>query len=204
MLVDAFLPNLLVFLAGQAAAWYYLRTGRLWIGGVAMAVIWVAADWAVIAHYVFERRADFEIALWVMQITAVLVVIALGWALARRRWSATARQRPDLFRQGIRDYLGGKHEAARTTFRRLLAADPWDAAAWLALGNVLRRLGREPGARRAYGRCLRVDLSGEYTDLAREQLRTQPVRADAADRRITQVTGASARSDRKRGQAVGS
>ena len=193
MLVESFLANLALFVAGQAAAWYYLRTGRLWWGGLSMAVLWVAADWAVVARYVFgDTGAHYRTALLVLQLTAIATVVALGVALWRRRWSATARQRGELFAEGTRHYLASRHEAARAMFVRLVRADPWDAAAWLALGNAQRRLGQTAASRRSYRRCRRVDLAGEYAELA-AALAAPPARPAATPAAAEPVTSPAPR-----------
>jgi tetratricopeptide (TPR) repeat protein len=165
---DSFLPNLVLFVAGQAAAWFYLRTGRLWLGSVPMAVMWIAADVAVVLRFVFADTGPlYGWSLGVLQGTALATAAALLVARWRRRWSGTARQRAVLFGAAMQHYLAGRHEQAVVGFRRLARCDPWDAASWLALGNALRRLARAAAARGCYRRCLRVDGNGEYTDLAR-------------------------------------
>ena len=182
--MESFLPNLVLFVAGQAAAWFYLRTGRLWIGAGAMAWLWIAADWAVLAKYVFAATdTHFRLSLLAMQLGAVVTVAALGIAWWRRRWSKTAKARGELFARGLEFYLGGDHEQARLTFRRLVRSDPWDAAAWLALGNTLRRLGRDAAARRCYRRCRHVDLGSEYADLAKAMSGAAVVGVEVEDAR---------------------
>ena len=110
---------------------------------------------------------------------------ALALAQWRRRWSKTARQRSELFTSGMTAYLHGHHDEARSTFRRLVRTDPWDAGAWLALGNVHSRQ-RQPGAAsRCYRRGLRVDLGREYTDLARRLLGRPGPRATANEPQST-------------------
>ncbi|MCR9245298.1 MAG: hypothetical protein NXI31_09720 [bacterium] len=168
MFPDSLLLNLALFVAGQAAAWFYLRSGRLLVGGLATAAIWIAADWAVVARYVFEDLEQFRIALIAMQLVCVGIVGLLAFAQWRRRWSGTAKRRAELFEAGTAAYLRDAHDEARATYQRLVRCDPWDAAAWLALGNVHRRADRRSAARRCYRRCLRVDTQREYTDLARQ------------------------------------
>lgn len=188
MILESFLPNLALFVAGQAAAWFYLRTGRLWLGGVAMATMWIAADWALVARYVFDDvGGQFRVALLVMQVAVILMLIAVAFAQWRRRWSKTARNRGRLFGQGMERYLRGAHDESRQIFVRLVRSDPWDAAAWLALGNVLHRLRQPAAARRCYRRCLRVDVNAEYGDLAKVQLEAAAV--PPAEKRLTKVTG---------------
>lgn len=166
MFADSFLPNLALFVAGQAAAWFYLRSGRLWPGGLAMAVLWITADWAVVARYVYDRHgSELALPLAIMQGTALLACAALAFAQWRRRWSPTAKRRTELFAAAQQLDLRGDRAAARTGFRRLLRNDPWDAAAWVALGNVLRGGGEQKRAARCYRRAVRVDATREYAEL---------------------------------------
>ncbi|MCA8952850.1 MAG: hypothetical protein KDE27_25295 [Planctomycetes bacterium] len=176
MFAASFLPNFVLFVAGQAAAWFYLRTGRLLLGGIATAVLWIAADWAVVARFVFEDDgAHYRGALATMQVTAVAIVALLGFEQWRRRYSRTAKQRTALFEAGLAAYLQSAHDEATRTFRRLVRNDPWDAAAWLALGNAHRRAQHPGAARRCYRQCMRVDSEREYTDLAQRLTRRAPV-----------------------------
>ena len=52
MLGSHLLPLLLAFAIGQAAAWYYLRSGRFVVGFTATVVLWGALDWWLVARYV--------------------------------------------------------------------------------------------------------------------------------------------------------
>ncbi|HEX5053460.1 MAG TPA: hypothetical protein VFZ65_16905 [Planctomycetota bacterium] len=172
---DHFLPNLLLFVAGQAAAWYYLRTGRFLIGASATAALWLLADWFVLAKFVFGTDpADLLLPLWSLQIVALGTVAALALARWRRRWSRTARQRPALFQAGVAQYLRADYEAASATLRRLVRADPWDAAAWIALGNVFSRQVQPRRARACYRRAAAVDTARAYGDLLEQQGRRVP------------------------------
>ncbi|MEO6597177.1 MAG: tetratricopeptide repeat protein [Planctomycetota bacterium] len=170
MFADLFLPNLLLFAAGQSAAWYYLRTGRFFVGASATAALWLLADWFVLAKFVFGASpADQQLPLWLLQVVAVGTVAALVFGLWRRKWSAVARQRPALFQAGIEQYLLSDYGAAKATLRRLVRTDPWDAAAWIALGNVFARLTRPARARTCYRRALAVDMKRAYADLVAQQ-----------------------------------
>ncbi len=166
-----FLVNLLLFAAGQLAAWYYLRTGRVVVGFVATALLWLLLDGWLVSRYVF--RVDGPPWSWLLvafHATAVAVVAMLLLGLWRKRWSATARNRPSLFAAALELHLCGDYAAAARAFRRLVRNDPWDAAARLGLGNAERRLGRLDAARRAYRSALRVDIEGRYRELARMQI----------------------------------
>jgi len=169
---DQFLPNLSVFVLGQAAAWYYLRTGRFWIGAVSTAALWVLADLLLVARFVIGVSSqDLALPLFLLQGVALGTLAALLLALWRRRWSATARARPQLFAAAMAQYLRCDHVAAAATFRRLTRADPWDVAAWTALGNVLARSSQPQRARRCYRRAAQVDTGRRFADFLQQQQR---------------------------------
>ena len=166
-----FLPNLLVFVAGQSAAWYFLRTGRWGVGIAATAALWIIADWVFVAKFVLGAAgADLQLPFASLQITGAATVLLLAWGLWRRRWSAAARHRTELFGKGIACYLSGDHASAQSLFRSLVQANPWDCAAWVALGNVMRRLGQPRRARRCYRRALALDTRRQYSDLVEHQM----------------------------------
>lgn len=170
MFADQFLPNLSIFVLGQAAAWYYLRTGRFWIGAVSTAALWVLADLLLVARFVFDASSqDLALPLFLLQAVALGTLAALLLALWRRRWSATARARPQLFAAAMQQYLRCDHVAAASTFRRLTRADPWDVAAWTALGNVLAKSAQPQRARRCYRRAAQVDTGRRFADLLQHQ-----------------------------------
>ena len=172
MFADQFLPNLSVFVLGQAAAWYYLRTGRFWIGALSTAALWVLADLLLVARFVFGVSSqDLALPLFLLQGVALGTLAALLLALWRRRWSATARARPQLFAAAMAQYLRCDHVAAASTFRRLTRADPWDVAAWTALGNVLAASAQPQRARRCYRRAAQVDTGRRFADFLQQQQR---------------------------------
>ncbi len=170
MFADQFLPNLSLFVVGQAAAWFYLRTGRLWIGAAATAALWVFLDWLLLARYVFGATSgDLRLPLFLLQTVALWTLLALSWAQWRRRWSATARARPALFALAMAQYLRADHAAAAATWRRLTWADPWDAAAWTGLGNALARSDQSRRAFACYRRAEGVDTGRRLADFLQHQ-----------------------------------
>ncbi len=169
------LPILLAFAVGQAAAWYYLRSGRWRIGLAATVLLWAALDWWLVARYVL---ADDPVALRApaaaLQAVAVATAAALLAGLWRRRHSATARARTAHFARGLAHYLRSEYQPARATFTRLVRTDPWDAAAWIALGDVLARTGQSRRARRCYRRASAVDTTRAWSDLLQRRRRARP------------------------------
>jgi len=162
------LANLSVFLLGQAAAWYYLRTGRAVLGVGATVLLWLALDWWLVQRFVFaDGLGDLRAPAIVLQAVAAVTALGLAFALWRRRWSAVARARTDHFRAGVAAALRGDHGAARATFTRLVGTDPWDVAAWIALGDAWQRVGRPARAKRCWRRAAAVDIGRAYADLLR-------------------------------------
>ena len=167
------LTNLLVFLAGQAAAWFCLRTGRFRWGAVGTTALWLLLDAYLLTRYVFDGPDWLRTgSLWGLQLVAVFLVVSLAIARWRRRWSAAAKERKPRFVAGMASYLRSDYPAARATFRQLVRTDPWDAAAWIALGDTLRRSGQPGPARRCYRRAAAVDIAHQFRDLL-EQLRSE-------------------------------
>lgn len=160
------LPLLLAFALGQAAAWYYLRSGRVVAGLAATVMLWGALDWWVVGRYVLGHdEAALRLPAVVLQGAAAATVAALAAGLWRRRWSRAARARRDRFAEALHAYLRSDYAAARGAFTRLVRTDPWDAAAWIALGDVFARTGVRRRARRCYRRAGAVDTAGAFTDL---------------------------------------
>jgi hypothetical protein len=165
---DHVLFNLFVFVVGQAAAWWNLHTGRFWLGITTTVALWLLLDWWLLARYVFGASGASLIApLLLMQVVAVAAAAAQLWAQWRRRWSSTARSRPQLFTSALVAYMRDDHGSARALLRRLVFSDPWDVAAWLALGDVHRQLGEGRHAKWCYLRARGVDTAGVYGDLLR-------------------------------------
>lgn len=176
MFAAHFLPNLVVFVAGQAAAWYYLRSGRHGLGVAITVPLWALLDWWLVARYVFA--VDAVELLWpatALQALTAATVAALAFGLWRRRHSAVARARTTWFGDGMAQYLRSDYGAACATFTRLVRTNPWDAAAWIALGDASARLGQLARAQRCYRRASSVDTQRAYADLL--QLRRQRARA---------------------------
>ena len=168
MYAELLLPNLLAFCAGQAAAWFYLRTGRVLIGASSTIALWSLLDWWVLAKALFAAEPrDLVLPAALLQAVAVATVVALCFSRWRRRWSQAARQRPARFTAGLTQLLRSDYGAARTTFARLVRTDPWDVAAWIALGDVHRHSGQSARAKRCYRRAAAVDIQRAHADLLR-------------------------------------
>ena len=161
-----FVPDLLLFLVGQACAWFYLRTGRFWIGFVGTALLWGLLDAWLLLQFVFAvegERAD--LVLFAQRAVAVAWIGGLAIAQWRRRWSAAAKRRDERFAAGTVQFLRADFTAAKATFRGLVRTDPWDVIAWIWLGDVLARSGDAVRARRCYRRAAGVDTARSCADL---------------------------------------
>lgn len=166
MFAETLLPTLVVAALGQAAAVVYLRTGRFWVGLIATAGLWIAIDWWLLQRYLYEVPVSAQrLPAATVQAIALLTVLALLWA-AVRRWRSR-RHRQQRFADGMRAFLADDLGAARRSFRQLVWSDPWDAGAWIALGDVLRADRKNGPARRCYRQAAAVDGVGRYADLLR-------------------------------------
>lgn len=171
MFLDALLPNLLLFAAGQAAAWGWLRTGFVRRGLLVMAVIWTLADWALLSRFVFgDAAGSYPIALLSMQLVCVVEAAWFAQARLRRRYGKLGAQRQRLFAAAFQHYLRGEATPAVQLLQKLLQHDPWDVPSLILLANVEARQGRRPKARRLLGRARGLDRRGDYGDLVGEQL----------------------------------
>ena len=171
MFADQLWPNLALFAAGQVAAWYYLHTGRTRVGAAATVALWVLLDWFLVAKYVYRLDGvELQLPLGLLQATAAATGLALAIAVWRRRWSPAARERAPRFAAAMAAYLRGDLDTARARLRGLVRTDPWDAAAWVAFGDVLARAGERKAARRCYRRALGVDTQKAYGEFVRHQL----------------------------------
>jgi hypothetical protein len=182
----SFLLVFVSFVVGQLAAWSYLRTGRFLPGFVATVLLWSLLDWWLVARFVFAvDLAELRWPAAALQAVAVTTAAVLLFGRWRRRWSAAARQRTERFGAGMSQYLRGDYAAARTTFAGLVRTDPWDAAAWIGLGDVHARTGQLRRARRCYRRASGVDTSGEHTELLQKLRLPALARARAGTRVLT-------------------
>lgn len=171
MYVTAFLPNLIAFACGQTAAWHYLRTGRSWVGSLLTLGVWSLLDAWLLARYVFAAEPAVLRALaFGLQGLAFAAVAWLLFALWRRRWSAAARARPERYRLALDAFLRGEWAAAQAGYRALVRTDPWDAAAWMGLGDTLARAGDGKAATRCYRRAAGVDVGRHFADLLQLRL----------------------------------
>lgn len=181
MFPDDFVPNLAFFVAGLVTAAVQLRTGRIRLGTALLTALWLAADAALLARFIWERTdLPYLAALLAMQATAALSTLMLAFAAWRRRWSRTAKQSRALYERAFAHYLRGELEPAGELFLRLCRCDPWDAASWVALGNVQRRRGLFRRARSCYRRARSLDRRSEYGDFIAEQNALLRAAADSA------------------------
>lgn len=169
-MVTAFVPNLLLFLLGVAAAFWLLRTGMVRRGVIVLVVLLAAADLALLARYAWDLRGAWLLTpLLLMQGVALVAAGWLVFALARRRWSAVRAERDRLFADGMAHYLRDELPQAAAVFAKLRRADPWDVPATIAFANVLaaQGLGRQALRLLAHGAAL--DVRAEYRDLIDQQ-----------------------------------
>lgn len=166
MAPHAFLPNVVAFLVGQVAAWHYLRTGRTWVGGLATLGVWLLLDAWLLARYVYAADvATLRSLAGALQLLAAATALRLLQQLWRRHRSPAARERIHRHRGALVSYLRGDWAAAVAGYRALVRTDPWDAAAWIGLGDALARTGNRKAADRCYWRAAGVDVGKAHADL---------------------------------------
>lgn len=169
MFVDAVGANVLVFAVGQVFAWLFLRTGRFWVGAGATILLWVAIDWWLVQRYLLATPPEGQqLAVLLLQLTALSVTFAFVWARIRQRLGRA--ERPARFRAAVAELLQGKAKEAEAGFARLAWSDPWDVSAWIGRGDALRRLGAAGKARHCYRRAAGVDTDKAFVDLVAHRM----------------------------------
>lgn len=170
--VDAFLPNLLLFACGQAAAIAWMRTGMATRGVVAMVMIWVLADVALLSRFAFGLHDVFyQLPLLGMQLWAAFEAVAFPFLRLRARFSPARRRRHTAFAAAHQLYLRDDGKGAAAAFARLRHVDPWDVAAAVAQANALLLCGQPRAAVRLLRKARGLDLRAEYRDFIDERLR---------------------------------
>jgi tetratricopeptide (TPR) repeat protein len=197
--VDAVGVHLLVFALGQLAAWLYARSGRFGPGATSTVLLWVAVDWWLVARYLLAAEAPRQVApLVLLYATAAVTSGALAWAWLRRR--SGRAMRAERHQRAVACALAGDHQGAAAAYRELVWSDGWDAAAWLGLGDALRRAGSSKHARRSYKRAEAVDRERHFHDLLghrRGLLEVQVAAPRAATAASPAVKGARRRAGAK-------
>ncbi len=181
MFQGEFLPNLIVFLIGQAAAWGYLRTGLVPRGLVSLIGGWVLADAALVARFAYDQEgAVFVASLAGMQMLAVFEAFRFVVGRTRRRMPAAVVARRQASREAFVRYLRNDLEGAIAGYRSLVRRDPWDLTSRFALGRAWIRSGDVTRGRRALRAARRLDRDGRYADLLHATAELRPLRAAAA------------------------
>ena len=171
MFEDSFLVNLLIFLAGQAVAYGYLRTGRKSLGLSLMILSLALVDVALVRAYAFEQRDMlFSLALLGMQAYSLVELFLFCIGRLRRRTRANRQHREKLFRTAFLHFIRNDVVAAIDDYERLLRADPWDLESTLALATALARNGESKDARRYFRSARSLDLKGNYADVISDEL----------------------------------
>lgn len=173
MFQDQFLPNLIIFALGVAAALFWLRTGMVRRGAILLCLLVAAADVALVFRFVHDDRGPAFVGPLVgLQIASIASAGWLLFKLARRRWGADSKRRHQLLQTARKHYLRDELRPAANLFSRLRRANPWDVAATLGLADIYRRQARFGRARALYRRAKRLDRRDQqYADLIDEQLR---------------------------------
>lgn len=181
MFEDGFWPNLAIFVAGQIAAWGYLRTGLIRRGVCLMVGAWILADIALLARFAYEgQQTVYRLALTAMQAYSLCEFVLFAWGRWRRRRPAVRRQREELFRAAFLHYLRDEREAASRLYRAILRRDHWDVDAALGLATVLARSGQLRRARSLFRLARGLDRQGRYASAISWELRRFAARSGRA------------------------
>lgn len=171
MFADHLLPNLLIFLVGQAAVIGLLRTGLVAHGVALVLGTWLFADAALVARLVFAIDGAGYVALLV-----AMQVLSLGGAawLLHGRWRRTRpgviADRERSFRDALRHYLRDELDASARILAGLCRRDPWDLPARLLRARVDAAAGRGERARAGLRRARGLDGAERYADLIHGEL----------------------------------
>ena len=173
MFQDQFLPNLIIFALGVAAALFWLRTGMVRRGTILLCLLVASADVALVFRFVQDDRGPaFVGPLVTLQIASLASAGWLVFKLARRRWGSDSKRRHQLLQTARKHYLRDELRPAANLYARLRRANPWDVAATIGLADTHRRQARYGRARALYRRARRLDRRDQqYTDLIDELLR---------------------------------
>ena len=172
MLEDSFLINFLIFAAGQAAAWFYLRTGRRSRGLTLMIGGWVLADILLVERFAFQSTGPlFYLALSSLQLWSLFEVVMLVRARRHRRRPDVLAARSAGFRTSFHHYLRGELDVAVEGYRKILKSDPWDVPTVVALATALSRSGAARAARSMCIRAQRLDVDARFADVVEDELR---------------------------------
>lgn len=197
MFLDALLPNLVVFAAGQAAAFGWLRTGFMARGVLVMVLIWCLADWALLARFVFDDAPGTSaLALALMQLVCIAESAWFLVVRARRRFGATRPRREELFAGALAHYLQGETGPCGKILRRLVRFDPWDLSSRVLLALAEAAAGRHARARRMLRRAKALDVERRLSDLIEEKLEQWPARERPAPAGSTGGAGPVRRASR--------
>ncbi|MEE9126677.1 MAG: hypothetical protein V3U11_06015 [Planctomycetota bacterium] len=177
MFEDSFLINLVIFVAGQAAAYGYLRTGRRNRGVMLMILAWVLIDFAMVRAFAFGKRDTiFLVALTLMQVYSLVEVFLFTMGRVRRRTSKVRQQRQERFESAFLHHIRNDLDAAIADYRVLVRLDPWDLESTLGLATALARKGKGRQARRYFRSARSLDLRHEYGDVIGDELKRFSVR----------------------------
>ena len=172
MFEGSFLINLLIFVAGQATAYGYLRTGRKVRGIALMVLLLVFADVALVRVLAFQQRdIVFRLSLSLMQAYAFIELLLFATGRLRRRLPKVRQERDERFRSAFLHSIRNEMDAAIADYRGLLKLDPWDLESTLGLATALARSGNRKQARRYFRAARSLDLKDQYADVISDELR---------------------------------
>ncbi|MEO0480133.1 MAG: hypothetical protein AAF196_11695 [Planctomycetota bacterium] len=203
MFADSLWLNLLLFVCGQIAGWSILRSGLVVTGVAVLAVLWIAADLALVLRFVLDDQgAAYLASLWITQLTALGAAAGyFGLRIRTARDSARLAARQDIS-EIQRLLLRAERDEAVVRLRKLVRRDPWHVAARILLASELRERGKLGAAKRLLQGARRID-DGAYLDLIEAEAKRLPGKGASSTKTMVRTksrprTASSARSATER------
>ena len=149
MFADSPLFQLALFVLAHVAAYGNMRSGRMTLGFVQFAGVWILLDFALVQRFVAgETGGPYLVPLVMFQLLAI--ASSLEWHLRRR-----LRARPSFvaaadasYGRALQQWMAGQDQQAIGTLQPMLRRDPWDVEARLLLGTIEHEGGRTARALR--------------------------------------------------------
>ena len=172
MFVDDFWIQAAFFLALLAVALGNMRSGRFGLGFLQFVLVWVFADFALLARFVFDEPGISH-GTWLMAMQVVMLLSVPGFLFAvwRRGRAGFRQEQAKSYATALAAFMAGRDEEAGEAFRNCYHLDPWDAEALSMLALCQARQGRQHKARRSYKKALALSTQPILQIEIKEELR---------------------------------
>ena len=149
MFADSPLFQLALFVLAHVAAYGNMRSGRMTLGFVQFAGVWILLDFALVQRFVAgETGGPYLVPLVMFQLLAV--ASSLEWHVRRhlRSRPAFVAASDASYGKALQQWMSGDDQQAIATLQPMLRRDPWDVEARLLLGTIEHEGGRTARALR--------------------------------------------------------